>query len=61
MRSISRRAMLIAGGAAMLSSAARAEGFPERPVKIVVPYPAGGSNDIIARMLAQKLGEKEGQ
>jgi tripartite-type tricarboxylate transporter receptor subunit TctC len=61
MKSISRRTMLIAGGAAILSSAARAEFFPERPVKIVVPYPAGGSNDIIARVLAQKLGEKEGQ
>ena len=61
MKSISRRTMLIAGGAAILSSAARAEGYPERPVKIIVPYPAGGSNDIIARILALKLGEKEGQ
>jgi tripartite-type tricarboxylate transporter receptor subunit TctC len=62
MKSISRRTMLTVCGAAMLSSAARAaEGYPERPVKIIVPYPAGGSNDIIARILAQKLGEKEGQ
>ncbi len=61
MKSISRRVVLIAGSAAILSSAARAEGYPERPVKIVVPYPAGGSNDIIARVLAQKLGEREGQ
>jgi tripartite-type tricarboxylate transporter receptor subunit TctC len=61
MKSISRRTMLSVCGAAMLSSAARAESYPERPVKIIVPYPAGGSNDIIARILAQKLGEKEGQ
>jgi tripartite-type tricarboxylate transporter receptor subunit TctC len=61
MKSISRRTMLITSGAAILSSAARAETYPERPVKIIVPYPAGGSNDIIARILAQKLGEKEGQ
>jgi tripartite-type tricarboxylate transporter receptor subunit TctC len=61
MKSISRRAMLTVCGAAVLSSAARAEGYPERPVKIVVPYPAGGSNDIIARVMAQKLGEKEGR
>lgn len=61
MQSISRRAMLTVCGAAILSGAARAENYPARPVKIVVPYPAGGSNDIIARILAQKLGEKEGQ
>src|ERR1700753_1568571 len=53
--------MMLGSGAVILSRAARAEGYPERPVKIIVPYPAGGSNDIIARVLAQKLGEKEGQ
>lgn len=61
MKSISRRTMLTVCGAAIVSSAARAENYPVRPVKIVVPYPPGGSNDIIARILAQKLGEKEGQ
>lgn len=61
MQSISRRAMLTVCGAAILSNVARAENYPARPVKIVVPYPAGGSNDIIGRILAQKLGEKEGQ
>lgn len=61
MKSISRRTMLTVCGAAILSSAARAESFPSRPVKVVVPYPAGGSNDIIARILAQKLSEREGQ
>jgi tripartite-type tricarboxylate transporter receptor subunit TctC len=61
MKSISRRTILTVCGAAILSSAARAESYPVRPVKVVVPYPAGGSNDIIARILAQKLGEKEGQ
>jgi tripartite-type tricarboxylate transporter receptor subunit TctC len=61
MQPISRRAMLIASGAAVLSGTARAESFPSRPVKVVVPYPAGGSNDIIARVLAQQLSEREGQ
>ena len=56
----SRRAILI-GAAVMLAGAARAETYPSRPVKIVVPFPAGGSNDIIARVLAQKLSERTGQ
>ena len=61
MKLISRRTMMTVCGAAILSSAARAENYPVRPVKVVVPYPPGGSNDIIARILAQKLGEKAGQ
>ncbi|ARQ00472.1 Bug family tripartite tricarboxylate transporter substrate binding protein [Pseudorhodoplanes sinuspersici] len=36
---------------------APAQDYPNRPVKIVVPYPAGGSNDVIARILAQRLSE----
>jgi len=35
--------------------------FPDRPVRIVVPFPAGGSNDVIARLLAQNLSEQWGQ
>lgn len=40
-----------------LASPARAE-FPERAVKIVVPFPAGGTIDTVARALAEKLNEK---
>ena len=36
-------------------------GFPERGVKIVVPYPAGGSNDVVARLLGTRLSELWGQ
>jgi tripartite-type tricarboxylate transporter receptor subunit TctC len=36
-------------------------GFPDRSVKIVVPFPAGGSNDVVARLLATKLQELWGQ
>jgi tripartite-type tricarboxylate transporter receptor subunit TctC len=46
-------ALVVAGGA-------RAA-YPEKPVRIIVPYPAGGTTDIIARIVAQRLGERLGQ
>ena len=51
-----------AGAAALLFGAAQAaETFPERPVSIVVPFPAGGTPDIIARVLADKAREHLGE
>lgn len=38
-----------------------AQGFPSRPIRFVVPYGAGGSPDVIARVLGQRLGEHLGQ
>lgn len=40
---------------------ARCQDWPARPVTIVVPFPPGGNTDSMARILAQKLGEKFGR
>ena len=53
-------ALLMTSGALALSGGALAQNYPSRSVKIVVPFPAGGSNDIVARVLAQKLTERNG-
>jgi tripartite-type tricarboxylate transporter receptor subunit TctC len=39
----------------------RPEGFPSRAIKIVVPFPAGGPSDVLARLIGQKLSEAWGQ
>jgi tripartite-type tricarboxylate transporter receptor subunit TctC len=44
-----------------LQGGALAGAFPDRPVHIVVPFPAGGSNDVIARLLGAKLSESWNQ
>ncbi|MGL4286325.1 MAG: Bug family tripartite tricarboxylate transporter substrate binding protein [Phreatobacter sp.] len=60
MTGISRRRAvqgLALGGLASVGRPAKAQAFPARAVTIVSPYQAGGTSDIIARMIAQKLGE----
>ena len=54
---------LAAGAAAlpMASSISRAQTFPSRPVRIIVPTAAGGPNDILTRLIAQWLSERLGQ
>ncbi|MCP3411071.1 tripartite tricarboxylate transporter substrate binding protein [Bradyrhizobium sp. CCGB01] len=61
MRGVMRRTVLAACAAVLFSGFAGAQDYPSRPVKIIVPFPAGGSNDIIARIVAQKLTERNGQ
>lgn len=35
--------------------------YPQRPVKLIAPFPPGGTSDVLARVIAQKLGEGLGQ
>jgi tripartite-type tricarboxylate transporter receptor subunit TctC len=49
-------------GAAVLPAAARgADSYPNRPIRLIVPYPPGGGTDIVARVLGEKLGASLGQ
>jgi tripartite-type tricarboxylate transporter receptor subunit TctC len=58
MRTIVRIAALCA---VLFSSAAFAQGYPNKIVRIIVPFAAGGPTDVMARLIGQKLSEKLGQ
>ena len=53
-----RRCALVVFGLVALAPHARAQNYPTRPVTIVSPYAAGGGADLVARLMAQKLGER---
>jgi tripartite-type tricarboxylate transporter receptor subunit TctC len=59
-----RQFLYVAAGAAALpvaSRIARAQTYPTRPVRIIVPFPAGQATDSIARLMGQSLSERLGQ
>jgi tripartite-type tricarboxylate transporter receptor subunit TctC len=60
--SVTRRLALgLVAGAALFATAAAAEEFPTRVIKMVVPYPAGGPTDAIARIVAEDMSKTLGQ
>jgi tripartite-type tricarboxylate transporter receptor subunit TctC len=46
---------------ALVSGVAAAQAYPSKPLKVIIPFPPGGSNDVIGRAIATKLGERMGQ
>lgn len=55
-----RIALTVAAGV-LAAGAAAAQGFPNRPIRLISPYPPGGANDLLARIIAPRLGESLGQ
>jgi tripartite-type tricarboxylate transporter receptor subunit TctC len=51
----------MAGGIAAMSSTARAQSYPSRPIRFVVPFPPGGVSDVIGRQVGQWLSDRLGQ
>ncbi len=58
--SLFNRRRLMAGGLALVAapSVARAQDYPTKPVRVVVPYPAGGGTDLVARLIVPRLADR---
>ena len=55
------RPLLAACALALLASHALAQGYPNKPIKMIVPFPPAGSTDLSGRAVADKLGQRLGQ
>ena len=64
MQALNRRALLLGAatvGATSLSGGAQAQTYPQRPVRLIVPYAPGGGTDVFSRLLAQRTEKEFGQ
>ena len=61
MRSPTLKALLAGATALTLAGATAAQSFPTKPIRVIVPYPAGGATDFFARTVFPKMGEALGQ
>jgi len=52
---------LLLTAAAFCASAATADDYPTRTIRLIIPFPPGGSNDVVGRIVANQLGQKLGQ
>jgi tripartite-type tricarboxylate transporter receptor subunit TctC len=60
-QTLRRRALIGGAGAALLASPALGQGFPQRPIRFICPFPAGGIVDILMRAFNEELGTELGQ
>jgi tripartite-type tricarboxylate transporter receptor subunit TctC len=58
---ITRRHFTLAAASALVATRASAQDYPVRPITLVVPYAAGGGNDVMARLVAEKMSRTLGQ
>ena len=55
------QAFLALGLVSAMLPSVQAQGYPNKPIRLIVPFPPGGGNDVIGRIIAQKLTERFGQ
>ncbi len=53
--------LVLLGALALVATGALAQSFPNKPIRIIVPFPAGGPSDVLSRIIGQKMSENWGQ